>query len=67
MKELSPPPRYKRHRFPLEILAHAVWLSCRVARNFREGDERLAARGVGVTYATLRPWCHQIRDEPFAT
>ena len=37
---------YKNHRFPPEIIAHAVWLYHRFSLSFREVEELLAERGV---------------------
>ncbi len=50
-------PSYKRFRFPQEIIAHAVWLYFRFSLSFRDVEEILAARGVTVTYETIRQWC----------
>ena len=48
---------YKNHRFPPEIIAHAVWLYHRFALSFREVEEMLAERGVIVSYEAVRQWC----------
>jgi transposase-like protein len=50
-------PSYKRHRFPPEIIAHAVWLYYRFALSFRDIEEMLASRGVTVSYEAIRLWC----------
>ncbi len=49
-------PSYKGFRFPQEIIAHAVWLYFRFSLSYRDVDELLAARGVVVTYETIRQW-----------
>jgi putative transposase len=49
-------PSYQRHRFPSEIISHAVWLYHRFYLSFREVEELLAERGITVTYETLRQW-----------
>jgi putative transposase len=59
MKEMSPSPCYQRHRFPPAIIAHAVWLYFRFALSYRDVEELLAARGVVVTYETIRQWCQK--------
>ncbi len=41
---------YKNHRFPIEIISHAVWLYFRFCLSFREVEELLFERGVIVTY-----------------
>lgn len=47
---------YKRHRFPPEIIAHAVWLYFRFQLSFRDVEDLLAERGVDVSYETIRRW-----------
>ncbi|MGE4611823.1 MAG: hypothetical protein AAED33_10630, partial [Paracoccaceae bacterium] len=37
---------YKRHRFPPEIIAHAVWLYCRFNLSLREVEEMFLQRGI---------------------
>ena len=39
----------KRHDFPPEVIAHAVWLYCRFALRYRDIEELLAERGVILT------------------
>ena len=56
MKEHASAPDYKRHRFPPEIIAHAVWLYFRFALSYRDVEELLAERGITVTYETARQW-----------
>ncbi len=51
--------RYKRHRFPPAIIAHAVWRYCRFALSYRDVEELLAERGVVLTYETVRQWCQK--------
>src|SRR5215212_4464560 len=48
---------YKRHRFPPEIISHAVWLYFRFSLSYRDVEELLAARGIVVTYEAIRQWC----------
>src|SRR4051812_4696690 len=50
---------YKRHRFPAEIIGHAVWLYFRFALSYRDVEELLAERGVILTYETIRQWCQK--------
>jgi putative transposase len=54
MKTPSDP--YRGHRFPTEIISHTVWLYFRFTLSFRDIDELLAARGIFVTYETIRQW-----------
>ncbi len=44
---------YKRHRYPTEIIAHAVWLYYRFTLSYRAVEELLAARGINVTYLSF--------------
>ena len=47
---------YRGHRFPAEVIAHAVRLYLRFALSFRDVEELLAERGVVVSYETVRQW-----------
>ena len=47
---------YKRHRFPPQIIAHAVWLYCRFNLSLREIEEMLLERGIDASYETIRRW-----------
>jgi len=47
---------YKRHRFPRELIAHAVWLYFRFPLSFRLVEEMLLERGIVVSYETIRRW-----------
>ncbi len=53
-KKKSP---FAGHRFPVEIISHAVWLYYRFSLSFRDAEELRAARGVVVTYEPIRYWC----------
>jgi putative transposase len=47
---------YKRHRFPPEIIAHAVWLYFWFPLSLRLVEEMLLERGIIVSYETVRRW-----------
>ncbi|EIM29899.1 IS6 family transposase [Microvirga lotononidis] len=47
---------YKRHRFPPQIIAHAVWLYFRFPLSLRLVEEMLLERGIIVSYETVRRW-----------
>ena len=49
-------PSYARHRFPPAIIQHAVWLYFRFALSNRDVEDLLAARGIEVSYETVRRW-----------
>ena len=55
----KPTPSYQRHRFPSEIISHAVWLYHRFCLSLREVEELLATRSISVTYETIRQWCQK--------
>ena len=52
MKPIS----FKRHRFPADVIRHAVWLYFRFSLSFRDVEEMLAQRGIEVSYETIRCW-----------
>ena len=52
----KPDPHY-RHRFPAEIISHAVWLYHVFSLSLRDVELILAERGVVVSYETVRRWC----------
>ena len=47
---------YRRHRFPPEVISHAVWLYFRFPLSLRMVEETLAERGICVSYETVRRW-----------
>jgi len=49
-------PSYAGYRFAAEIISHAVWLYFRFPLSLRMVDELLAARGIIVSYETVRQW-----------
>ena len=53
---LQPSPLYRRHRFPGELISHAVWLYYRFLLSYRDVEELLAERGIAVSYETIRRW-----------
>ena len=50
------PIEYSRHRFPAEVIRHAVWLYFRFTLSLRDLEELLAQRGIEVSYETIRCW-----------
>src|SRR3954452_18592499 len=49
-------PSYAGHRFPAEIINHAVWLYFRFPLSLRMVEEMLAVRGIIVSHETVRQW-----------
>ena len=50
------PISFKRHRFPPEIIQHAVWLYARFTLSFRDVEDLLVERGIDVSNETVRRW-----------
>jgi putative transposase len=54
---------YKHHRFPGEIISHAVWLYFRFPLSHRDVEELLFVRGVIVSYEAIRKWCRKFGQQ----
>ena len=52
-------PLYRRHRFPAEVIAHAVWLYLRFPLSLSMVEDVLAARGIIVSHQTVRLWAEK--------
>jgi len=50
------PISFKRHRFPPELIRHAVWLYARFTLSYRDVEDLLAERGLDISYETVRRW-----------
>ncbi|MGF6920622.1 IS6 family transposase [Paraburkholderia sp. 40] len=50
------PISFKGYRFPPDIIRYAVWLYYRFPLSLRMVEEMLAARGIELTYETVRCW-----------
>ena len=59
MSKIVRDPLYRRHRFPAEIIAHAVWLYFRFPLSLRMVEDLLAARGIIVTHQTIKTWAEK--------
>src|ERR687887_1966738 len=59
----SAPFRYPGHRFPPEIISHAVWLYFRFPLSLRMVEEMLAARGIVVSHETVRQWARKFGQD----
>jgi putative transposase len=57
------PSLYHRHRFPGEIISHAVWLYHLFSLSLRDVELILAERGVLVTREAIRHWCCKFGHE----
>ena len=47
---------YRGFRFPAEVIEHAVWLYHCFSLSLREVETILAARGIVVSYESIRDW-----------
>jgi putative transposase len=50
---------YKRHRFPPEIIQHAVWMYYRFNLSHRDIEDLMAVRGIVVSYESVRLLCNK--------
>jgi putative transposase len=48
--------RYAGHRFPPEVISHAIWLYFRFPLSLRMVEDMLAVRGILVSHETVRRW-----------
>ena len=56
-------PSYAGHRFPAEVISHAVWLYFRFPLSLRMVEEMLAARGIIVSHESVRQWARKFGQE----
>ena len=54
---------YRGHRYPREIIGHAVWVYYRFGISLRDVEDLLAERGITVSYETIRQWCLKFGPE----
>ncbi|MCH8861021.1 MAG: IS6 family transposase [Proteobacteria bacterium] len=47
---------FTRHRFPPEVIRHAVWLYARFTLSYRDVEDLLAERGLDISCETARRW-----------
>src|SRR5258707_13551549 len=47
---------YAGYRFAPEVIHQAIWLYLRFTLSFRDVEDLLAERGIGVSYETVRRW-----------
>ena len=63
MNTPSRTPSYVGYRFPAEIISHAVWMYFRFSLSYRDVEELMAARGIIVTYETVRQLCQKFGQQ----
>ena len=47
---------YAHHRFPADVIRHAVWLYLRFTLSYRDVEDLLAERGLEISNETIRRW-----------
>ena len=47
---------FNRHRFPPDIIRHAVWLYARLTLSYRDVEDLLAERDLDISYESVRRW-----------
>ena len=50
------PISYARHRFPPDVIQHAVWLYLRFTLSYRDVEDLLAERGLELSNESIRRW-----------
>jgi transposase-like protein len=50
------PITYARHRFPPDVIRHAVWLYLRFTLSYRDVEDLLAERGLMISNESIRRW-----------
>ncbi len=55
--------RYAGHRFPPEVISHAIWLYFRFPLSLRMVEEMLAARGIIVSHESVRQWARKFGQD----
>jgi len=56
MLNLADLSRLKGFRFPRSVIGYAVWAYHRFALSLRDVEDLLAARGITISYETIRDW-----------
>jgi transposase-like protein len=59
-RRADPTSPYRGHRFPAEVIGHAVWLYFRFHLSFRDAQDLLAERGIIVSHEAIRQWCTKL-------
>jgi len=54
---------FDRHRFPADLIIHAVWLYAKFTLSYRDVEDLLAERGLDVSYETVRRWFLKFGDQ----
>ena len=57
--DILPNQAFKRHRYPKEVISHAVWAYYRFSMSLRDVEDLLAERGIQVSYETIHCWVNK--------
>jgi putative transposase len=49
----------KKHRFPVSIISHVVWLYHGFNNSYRDIQEQMECHGVILSHETIRFWCYK--------
>ena len=63
MKNIS----FKGHRFPPEMIRHAVWLYARFTLSYRDVEDLLAERGLDISYESCSKFPFFLAETSFFT
>jgi putative transposase len=55
---------YEGHRFPREVINHAIWLYHRFAFSFRGVEDLLAERSITVSYEAIEHFVSDVIWDP---
>ena len=58
---------YRRHRFPPEIIQHAIWLYLRFTLSYRDVEELLAERGLDISLRNRTALGSEVRSRDRTT
>jgi transposase-like protein len=58
---------YRRHRFPPEIIQHAIWLYLRFTLSYRDVGELLAERGLDISLRNRTALGSEVRSRDRTT
>jgi putative transposase len=50
---------YKKHRFPREVISHAVWIYYRLNASLRDTAQALSYRGLDISHESIRAWVYK--------
>jgi len=58
---------FKGHRYPRVIILQAAYFKCRFTLSYRDIEELLKIRGIGVDHSTIQRWVFKFYKQIEAT